>query len=310
MSDHEIDLRDFFQFIYINKKFIILSTLIFSFTSVIYSLTLPNIYTVETLLRPTNSDSNLMSQYGGIASLAGINFQDNKGDDVSLAIAMVNSKKILSNLIKRQSFLQDLIAAEAWDMSTNKIIYNENIYNSKKNQWVRKTSPPFNKIPSVQEASPFFAELISVSQDKKNNLVTLRVDHVSPVVAQKWSIWITQEVNTIIANMKVNESQASIDYLNDLIKNTPFAELRSMFYELIQETTKSMMLAKVNPEYVLTTIDPPLIPEIKSKPNRLLICIFGGLFGMFLSIVILFVRLLGWGIDSELDPFKWIKNKS
>ena len=134
--------------------------------------------------------------------------------------------------------------------------------------------------------------------------MTLNVDHLSPVVAHQWSLWIVKEINDILANMEISNSQARIDYLNNQIKITPYSELRTMFYELIQESTKSMMLAAVNPEYVLTTIDPPVIPEVKSKPNRALICISGTILGAMLSLLIILVRKYGFSKDDELDIFR------
>ena len=124
------------------------------------------------------------------------------------------------------------------------------------------------------------------------------------MVAHQWSLWIVKEVNTILANMEISNSQASIDYLNRQIKITPYSELRTMFYKLIQESTQSMMLASVNPEYVLTTIDPPVIPEIKSGPKRSSICIFWTLLGGMLSILIILVRKHGFSKDDELNIFK------
>ena len=134
--------------------------------------------------------------------------------------------------------------------------------------------------------------------------MTLNVDHLSPVVAYQWSLWIIKEINDILANMEISNSEASIDYLNNQIKITPYSELRTMFYQLIQEKTKSMMLAEVNPEYVLTTIDPPVIPEVKSKPHRALICISGTLLGAMLSLLIILVRRYGFSKDDELDIFR------
>ena len=137
-----------------------------------------------------------------------------------------------------------------------------------------------------------------------NCLITLNVNHLSPIVAKQWSLWIVKEINAILASMEISNSQASIDYLNNQIKITPYAELRTMFYELIQESTQSMMLAKVNPEYGLTTIDPPVVPEIKSKPNRSFICIFGTFLGLLLSILIILIRHFGFSKKNEDDLFK------
>ena len=174
----------------------------------------------------------------------------------------------------------------------------------KNNKWVRKVSLPFKQIPSSQEALKVFSKLVTISQDTKTQLVTLNVDHLSPVVAQQWSLWIVKETNAILASIEISNSQASIDYLNSQIKITPYIELRTMFYKLIQESTQSMMLAEVNPEYVLTTIDPPVVPEIKSQPQRLLICILGTLFGFMLSILTILFRSYVFNKEGELDIFK------
>ena len=301
-----IDLRLLFPIVWNHKKFIFIFTTLFAIASIFYSLSKTNIYTASTLLRPTAvSAPNLMNQYGGLASLAGISLPQDSGNELEVALAMVNSKKLVSKLMMNDSFLPDLIAAKKWIMKTNSVIYDDTLYDKSINKWVRKVSLPFKQIPSSQEATRFFSSVVSISQNNNNNLVTLSVDHISPVVAQQWSIWIVHEINTLLADLKVIESQASIDYLNSQIKITPYAELRSMFYELVQESTQSMMLAKVNPEYVLTTIDPPLIAETKSKPNRAIICIIGTFLGGIFSILIIFIRYFVFHKKNEADLFNW-----
>jgi LPS O-antigen subunit length determinant protein (WzzB/FepE family) len=59
---------------------------------------------------------------------------------------------------------------------------------------------------------------------------------------------------------------------------------------LIEEQTKTIMFANVRDEYVLKTIDPALIPELKSGPKRALICIVGTLLGIILSFFFLVLR--------------------
>ena len=303
----EVDFRELISVLWLNKKFIAIFTSFAALLSVLYSLSLANIYTAQTLITPTASSnsSSLVSQYGGLASMAGINLpQGGSENQIAVALNLVNSKKLLDRLILYESFLPDLLAAKRWNMQTNVVSYDQAIYDKKNNQWVREVSLPYKQVPSSQEALNVFSGLISISQDKQTKLVRLDVSHLSPVVAQQWSLWIIKEINAILANMEISNSQASIDYLNNQIKITPYSELRTMFYQLIQESTQSMMLAAVNPEYVLTTIDPPVIPEIKSQPKRALICIYGALLGGMLSLLIVLLRYYGFGKESELDIFK------
>lgn len=301
--DDEINLRELFAVLWLNKKFIVMLTTLAALASIYHALSLTNIYTAQTLITPTSSSasSGLSSRYASLASMAGVNLPNSKsGNQLDVALKLVKSKKLIDRLILYESFLPDLMAAKSWDMETNAVNYNQTQYDKKNKKWVREISLPFKQIPSSQEALQAFSGRVSISQDGKTQLVTLTVDHLSPVVAQQWSLWIVKEINGILADMEIANSQAAIDFLNTQVNITPYSELRTMFYELIQESTKSMMLASVNPEYVLTTIDPPVIPEVKSKPTRSTICIIGTLMGAILSILTILVRKYVFSKDDEI----------
>ena len=62
--------------------------------------------------------------------------------------------------------------------------------------------------------------------------------------------------------------------------------MQTIFYQLIEEQTKTIMLANVRKDYVFKTIDPAIIPEEKDKPKRALIVILGTMLGGMLSIFI------------------------
>ena len=301
--DDEIDFRELFSTLWLNKKFILILTGIFAVLSVIFSLSLTNLYTSQALLVPTSLNSNSTSQYSALASVAGVNLGDSS-PDVTLAIAFINSKKIIRQLIKHESFLPDLMAAKKWHIKSNSIIYDDDLYDKKNKKWVREVDFPFQQVPSEQEAFALFSKQINISEDKKNQLVTLSVEHISPSVAQQWTEWIIDEANTMVANLRIEEAESSINYLNEQIKLTPYAELRTIFFNLIQQNTQNMMLAKVSKQYALSIIDPPLIPEMKSNPQRALICILGTLLGGMLSLLIILVRKYGFSKDDELDIFR------
>ncbi len=82
----------------------------------------------------------------------------------------------------------------------------------------------------------------------------------------------------------------SITYLKKQIENTQLAEMQSMLYSLIEEQMKIILLANVRDEYVFKIIDPAVIPEEKAKPKRFLIVLSAFIFGLFVSMFIVFVR--------------------
>ena len=68
--------------------------------------------------------------------------------------------------------------------------------------------------------------------------------------------------------------------------------MKSVFYRLIEEQTKTLMLANSTPEYVFKTISEPKVAEEKSKPKRALICVAGTFLGGFVSVVFVLISFL------------------
>jgi uncharacterized protein involved in exopolysaccharide biosynthesis len=299
--DDALDLRDVFSTLWLNKKFILMLTGIFAVLSVMFSLSLSNLYTSKAVLIPTSLSSKNSGQFNNLTPVSFL--ISNSSPDVTIAIAFIESKKIIRQLINHETFLPDLMAAKEWDIKSNSIIYDDT-YDKKNKKWVRKVDFPFQQVPSEQEAFQSFSKHINISEDKKKKLVTISVEHISPSVAQQWTEWVIDEANMMVANLRIEEAESSINYLNEQIKLTPYAELRTMFFSLIQENTQNMMLAKVSKQYALTIVDPPLIPEIKSSPQRALICILGTLLGGMLSLLIILVRKYVFSKDDELDFFR------
>ena len=86
----------------------------------------------------------------------------------------------------------------------------------------------------------------------------------------------------------INEADLSIDYLYEEAKNTDSKELKEVFYSLIESQTKTKMLAFARKDYRFKIIDPPIVAEKRSSPNKIRIMftglILGLIFGIFFSV--------------------------
>ena len=113
--DGEIDLYDLFLVIMSGKWLIIAITFILSLLSIVYAVYQPNVYRSEALLAPaeqqqSNGLSTLAGQFGGLASLAGVNFGDSGSNNTDLALAILKSRKFISEFIEKHSIMPDLMA--------------------------------------------------------------------------------------------------------------------------------------------------------------------------------------------------------
>jgi LPS O-antigen subunit length determinant protein (WzzB/FepE family) len=98
------------------------------------------------------------------------------------------------------------------------------------------------------------------------------------------------DLNEFMRKQDQIEAQASIDYLREQLENIHITSMETVFYQLIEEQTKNMMLTQVKVEYVLKTIDAAQVPETKDSPKRALIVIFGTILGSILSTLLVLIR--------------------
>jgi len=292
--DNEIDLRELFYILFQGKWIIVSVTAFISIIGVIYSLTLPNIYQSNTILVPVDSSSAIsgaLGSYSGLAGLAGINLPVGGGEGNSAkAIQKINSLSFFKNNILPNIHLPDLVAVKSWNPKTNILAFDESIYDTSSNTWVRKYTYPQQQIPSPQESYEVFKQHLSLSDDKKSGFITLSIKHQSPFVAKQWVELVVNEINAFYRQKDKSESEKAASYLNQQISMSGLSEIKQVLAQLLQEETKKLTLIEANQHYVFDYIDPPVVMEKKSEPKRALICILSALLGGMLSILLVLVR--------------------
>ena len=125
----------------------------------------------------------------------------------------------------------------------------------------------------MQEAYQEFSDRLIVARNDGTGFITISFDHYSPNIARQWVEWLVKDINETIMRQDVAEAEQAITYLNSQIESTSLADLQNVFFRLIEEQTKIVMLAKVSDEYLLKTLDPPVAPEKKDRPRRFLIVV-------------------------------------
>jgi uncharacterized protein involved in exopolysaccharide biosynthesis len=294
----EIDLRELFRPLWTGKWLIAGVTTASAIVSVAVALLLPDIYRAEALLAPNDEDragglSALAAQYGGLATLAGIEIDSGKRDKTALGIEVMKSRKFLMQFVEDHDLLVPLIAAKGWSPASDELEIDSEMYDMTAGKWIREVRPPSTTIPSKQEAYREFSKILSVTQDSKAGFIVVAVEHYSPKVAKQWVDWLVDDINSTIMKYDVAEAEQAITYLNEQIASTSLAGLQSVFYNLIEEQTKTILLANVSKEYLFRTIDPAVAPEKRAKPKRKLIVILGTFLGLIGSVIVVMILFGG-----------------
>lgn len=292
--DDEIDFRELF-YVLLEAKWIIVSvTAIVSIIGVIYSLLLPNIYESKALLvpvNPSNSISGSLGDYRSLAGLAGLSLPSVTDEsNTGKATKKITSLSFFENNILKNIYLPDLMAVKSWNSKTNKMIYDDNIYDAKSNAWVKDVSNPMQKIPSAQKSFVEFKSLLSLDVEPMTGFVSLSIKHQSPFIAKLWTELVVSEINSFYRQKDRLQSERAVKYLNEQISMTDLSEIKQVLALLLQEETKRLTLIEANQFYVFDYIDPPAVMEQKSEPSRAIICILSALFGGMLSVLIVLAR--------------------
>ncbi|ELA8076929.1 Wzz/FepE/Etk N-terminal domain-containing protein [Vibrio alginolyticus] len=295
-TDDEIDLRELFKALWKGKWIIVVATFIFAIGSVLYSLSLPDIYKSDALLAPAESSnggglSKMAGQLGGLAALAGVNLGGGETSQTDLAVQVMKSRQFVAAFINKHDLLVPLMAAKGWDLANNKLILNEELYNQTTGDWLREAKDLRGVEPTEQEAyEVFIKDILTVIQDKDTGLYTVSVKYYSPFIARQWVDWLIEDINKVMRERTIAETSQNLEYLNTQLRKTAVADMQSTFYKLIEEQTKSLMLAEVQEEFIFKIVDPAIAPETKESPRRALICVLGTLLGGMFGVVIVLIR--------------------
>lgn len=288
--EDEIDLRELFGVLWTNKIRIIVITGLISLSSIVISLMMTNYYTSESvLIARDQQDSGSLSDFSGVASLVGV---DLSGDGASVfkVLEIIQSREFTKHLITFDNVLPSIMAAESYDTSSKKIIFDPEIYDEESKTWTREPSANGNVIPSHLEAHREYADMLSVMKDKITGLISIKIEHVSPVFAHDFLSLIIQEANNLNREIDVKTTTKALTYLKAELSQTPQVEIKKSISKLIENQLETKMMASIYDDYILIPLEPPFIPDKKSGPVRSLIVILSTLLAGIFSVLYVLIR--------------------
>lgn len=292
-SSNEIALGDIFKAIWNNKTPIFVLTSIIAMLFIVYAIMLPNKYQSKVITLPTESEdvgglSSLANQFGGLASIAGMNLNGGAGN-ITKTLEILKSKAFLMEFIDKYELKVPLFAVNSWNHETGEYQFDKDIYDVTSKKWIREVDFPRVAEPSLLESyHKMTLEYLNISHDPKTNIVEVTFTHYSPRLAQRVVTDLVRELNIRIRKIEVENAEKSIKYLNNMVKETKVSGLREVFFSLIEQEEKKRMLANIQDEYALEVLDPALIPEEKSSPKRAAIAASGVILGFLFSTFLLF----------------------
>ncbi|MFZ1867495.1 MAG: hypothetical protein WAU49_03300 [Steroidobacteraceae bacterium] len=216
---------------------------------------LPREYESKVLLVPVVNNSSedqlgglgsLASQFGGLASLAGLNLE---GSTKKAEFVAVLQSEALTQKYIADNDLLPILYAKKWDPLHNR--------------W--KVTDQ-KKIPTLWQANRYFNNGIrTVATDQKTGLVTLTITWKNPQLAATWANGLVEMANDYLREKAITESERNIAYLTDQASKTDQVGVKEVIYSILQTEISKVMLARGNTQYAFTVVDPAFVPERPSS---------------------------------------------
>lgn len=275
----EVSLSEVFLTFWEGRWLVLAVSLGLAVAGALASLVVPKSYVASAIVAPVSASSGggalgglgaLASQFGGLASLAGVSIP---GDSKKYeAIAVLQSELITEKYINDNNLLP-IIFHKRW--------------NSELGKWKDANN---KKIPTLWEANDYFKHIRSVSTDTKTGLTTMSITWNDPKVAAAWVNDLIKLTNEYLRAKAVRESEANMAYLNEQILKTDAVAMKQGLYNMLQGELNKAMVAKGPEEFALKTIDPAVAPDKPSSPKPVTWTLFGLFVGLLFSSIFVYYR--------------------
>lgn len=233
----------------------------------------PLVYRAQVVLVPAESSAKggalaaLSGQFGGLASVAGLDLANNPQIDEIMALLV--SRSFTENFIQEKALLPKLFESR-WDPER------------------RAWKPSARRDPNLWDGFEKFEKRIrAVERNKKLGTIVMTIDWTDRNEAAQWANLLVARANDSMRQRAVADADRNIQYLEGELKKTDIVGVQAAIGRLIEDQLKVRMLANEKVEFALRTVDPAMPPDEHDvlRPNRLLYIVLGPFVGLVFGLL-------------------------
>jgi uncharacterized protein involved in exopolysaccharide biosynthesis len=262
----EMDLVGFVLMLWRHRGLVTIACVLSLLLGIGYLMIATPMYHAEVVLIAAEEDSmsgkgtggSVGDKLGGLASLAGLNMGQESSSEMT-ADAVLDSRTLVEEYIRRNDLVPVLLKKM--------------------------------KRPTLWRAVRLFKDTLSkVKRDQMKNTTKVSVEWSDPATAARWANGLVALANEMMRAHARAEASRNIEYLNKQLEGTTDVQLRQNLYDILETQMQTLMLADGRSEYAFRVIDPGVPPEVRSRPQLILVLLISLALGLAVGCTIAFVR--------------------
>lgn len=206
----------------------------------------------------SGNGSSMGDKLGGLASLAGLSIGQESPTELT-DDAVLDSRALVEEFIRRNDLVGVLLK-----------------------KYKRKTL--------WRAVNLFKLQLLKVKKDQVKGTTKVTVEWTDPVTAARWANGLVALANEMMRTHARDDSSRNVGYLTRQLEGANDVDLRKDLSDILESQMRSLMLANGRVEYAFQVIDPGVPPEVRSRPQLILVLLIGLGLGLAVGCTIAFVR--------------------
>jgi uncharacterized protein involved in exopolysaccharide biosynthesis len=292
--EDEINLLDYFIVLFKHKWLIIGMVFLAGLAAVFFSLSMINIYRSEATIIPRQEEKSatppsiaILRGLGGMAEeLAGLG----SGGSLDKFEVVLKSRYLSQRIVDKYKLMPRLFEKD-WD--------------AEKKAWL------INPAPTVQDAYKALMAMLTVSRNRKSDVMTIKFDNKDPNFAKEMAAHYLTELSETLREETLKDAKENQRFLRRQLEQTPDTLMKEKISAMLAREIEKEIFARAQTYYSFQVLDPPFVPDLdkKVKPKRALICILSVTVAFFVAIFLAFFLEYVHNVRTREDPTGSKKSK-
>jgi len=263
---------------------------------------LPELYTAQMVVGPKTSsildrDTTGLKGIGALSTLAKL--QGQTGDTMYDQYAAVLYSQDLANVVLKDKAIIGTIFKLRWQ--------------DRANRWQRPSGVVFElkqlvkgllgvgswRQPSTANVTKYLKRHLRLQLDRATGFATLSYSDKDPRFTADFLLIVHSVADNLVRQRILTISQERVEFLNEQLKQTTFEDHRASLINLLIEESRTVMIARADPNFAVEVIDGVVVPDRPSSPKRVQNILLG--FGVGAILAALAFAALGGRLRDVLD---------
>ena len=276
IEEDEIDLKELFETIMKYKKQIAITVSVITFITLIFLIISPNYYKSEVTLSPQGSQKSVGGGLSSLAALAGVNIGGGNGMDPFTMMKTTLENATFQNLVIKKYDLEKKLT------HLKNVVYPFGLSFSEEDDSLKDKSEK-EKLYLIRKK---LKKIISISSDKKTNLITLSATCKDRFLAKELVDEILKELTSYIKQRDMKNIDSQIFYYKKELQRSTDVSLKEQLSKSLSGLMQKRVFSQANDYYFVSKVTDNTVSYVKEKvkPKRALILIVAFITSFILAI--------------------------